>query len=150
MAHDLIFGKTKHDWSIGSSDPLVWTPSAVKAELLRVLGVIDAVNTDASKAVEEGKLSPAEWNQWHQTYLTSHEYLTHASDLWGSNVEVARGHEREANKWRQLIASRGGQLQGPSNLGPQNDPSHIDKWMVALGIGGVAAAAYLVSSIRRK
>ena len=149
MAYDIIFGRTKRDWSCGSDDPLVWTPSAVKAEMLRILGIVDAVNEDASKAVEGGQLTPAEWNQWHQTYLASHEFLVNASGLWGSNVAVARNHEREANKWRQLITSRGGKVQGPGNLGPQNNPFEIDKWTVALAVGGVAATALLISAIRK-
>jgi len=150
MAHDLIFGKTARNWSAGYDDPLVWTPSAVKAEMLRVLGIVDAVNSDASRAVEEGKLSPEEWNQWRQTYLASHEFLTGASGLWGSNVAVARGHEKEANKWRSLIGQRGGKLQGPGNLGPSKDPPGIDKTTIALAIGGVIAAGYFVSAVRRK
>lgn len=148
MAHDLILGKTSRDWSLGLDEPLVWTPSAVKAEMMRVLGIVDAANQDASRAVTEGKITPAEWQQWRQTYLASHNYLTNASSLWGSNVAVARGHEREANKWRDLINSRGGRLQGPRNLGSQGDPL-VTPTNIALAIGGVAALSLLVSAIKR-
>lgn len=149
MAHDLLFGKTTRDWSMGAQgDPLIWTPSAIKSEMMRILGIVDAMNQDASRAVKEGRLTPTEWQQWRHTYLASHAYLNTASNLWGSNIAVARGHEREANKWRELIASRGGSLQGPRNLGPQGDPV-ITPTNVALAIGGVAALSLLITAVKR-
>ena len=176
MAYDLIFGKTKRNWSVsmGLDEPLVWTPGAVKAEMMRVLGIVDAVNQDASQALTIGKLTPAEWNQWRQTYLNSHTFLIKASSLWGSNVKVARLHESDAIKWRDLIASRGYKTQGPQNLGPPNLGPQTDivspspdsalqsqgniqppsgplftPTNVALAVGGVAALSLLVSAIKK-
>ena len=42
----------------------IWTRSALKAELLRVLGILDNVNRDVSAAVADEKVSPAEWEQY--------------------------------------------------------------------------------------
>jgi hypothetical protein len=67
MAHDLILGKTRRNWSpqtMLGSDPLVWTPTAARAELERVRGVLDAVNEEASAAHGAGRISPAEWRAW--------------------------------------------------------------------------------------
>jgi hypothetical protein len=183
MAHDLIFGKNSRNWSRDVSicgdadDPLVWTPGAVKAEMMRVLAIVDAVNQDASQAIKTGKLTPAEWQQWRQTYLTSHTFLTKASSLWGSNVKVARSHESDALKWRDLISSRGYTPQGPPNLGrPRKQTKNANLFPVpgseepalqtqedtkppsaplltttnvALAVGGVAAISLLVSALKK-
>ena len=131
---------------LGSDDPLVWTRSAVKAEMLRILGILDAVNLDVSRARGENKLSDAEWKQWRATYLSGHKFLTTASHYWGSNVIAARKHESEALKWRDFVASKGGSLQGPSLGRPADFPTT----KVALAVGGVAAAAFLITSLRKK
>ena len=149
MAHDILLGKTARDWSIGSGDPFVWTPAAVRGELLRVLGVLDVANEEVSRGANDGRVSPAEWKQWRQTYVTSHDFLTNASPQWGSNVDVARNHEQEANKWRKLVESRGGKLQGPPDVGRGSGPL-LDRMTVALAVGGVAAVALLVTAIKRK
>jgi hypothetical protein len=149
MAYDLLTRRqTSTNWSLGLDEPFVWTPSAVKSELLRVLGVVDTANRDMSRAVKESKLSGPEWEQWRQTYLTSHEFLTHASNKWGSNVKIAREHETQALKWRELVASRGGQLQGPQNPGREPE-SKFSTTNVALAVGGIAAAALLITAIRK-
>jgi hypothetical protein len=154
MAYDLLTKRqTPANWSLGLDEPLVWTPSAVKSELLRVLGVVDTVNRDMSRAVKESKLSGPEWEQWRQTYLTSHEFLTHASNKWGSNVKIAREHETQALKWRELVASRGGQLQGPKNPGREPESKKPPEWIttanIALAVGGIAAAALLITAVRK-
>ena len=149
MAYDLLSKRhTKTDWSLGLDEPFVWTPAAVKSELLRVLGVLDTVNYDMSRAVKDGKLGTSEWSQWRQTYLESHEFLTHASNLWGSNVKIAREHETQALKWRDLVATRGGRLQGPTNPGREPE-SKFNTTNIALTVGGVAAAALLITAIRK-
>jgi hypothetical protein len=152
MAYDLVFGKTNRNWSSGYETPFIWTASAAKAEMQRILGVIDSVNLDVSKAVEEGKLSPEEWTEWHQSYLSSHEFLVKSmKDFfgWASHVTMARNIETEALKWRDLIASRGGVILGPKNLGPHGDPHSTSPWFLTLTVGGVAAAALLITAIKK-
>ena len=157
MSYDLIFRRTTPaDWSMGSTsmgsgDPLVWTPGAVKAELMRILGIVDTVNRDVSRASKEGKISIPEWEQWQQSYLASHRFLVNASSLWGSNVMAARQHENQALKWRDLVASRGGTLQGPRNPGRRDDKWSLASMALAVGgaVAGTASLAYLISSIRK-
>jgi hypothetical protein len=150
MACDLVLGRTRRDWSLGSDEPLVWTPSAIQAERLRILGVFDTVNMEVSQAVRDGKLSPAEWKQWSQIYKSSHAFLTSASNLWGSNVVAARKHEDSALKWHKFIESKGGKLQGPHNPGREPEPTLLfNKWTAALLVGGVAASALLITAIRK-
>ena len=115
--------QTRGSESLGSDDPLVWTPGTIKAEMDRILGVLDAVNSDASLAYGEHKISDSEWKQWRKTYETGHAFARKASHLWGSNVKAARRHEAEALKWRELIASRGGKLQGPDLRQPSEFPT---------------------------
>jgi hypothetical protein len=153
MAYDLLLRKkTSRNWAcrasiMGSDDPLVWTPSAVKAEMDRIIGVLDTVNADVSIAFAEKRVSPSEWKQWRRTYETGHAFASTSSHLWGSNVVTARQHEREALKWRELVADRGGKLQGPGDLGRSKD---FPTTQVALAVGGVAAAAFLITSLRKK
>ena len=129
--------------NLNGSDPLIWTPSAIGAELNRILGVFDTVNNEMSAASASGKVSSDEWNQWHATYLSAHDFLTTASTLWGSNVATARLQEQEAGKWRTLIASRGQAMQGPADLVRTDPPSSgVSYWTLAL-YGGGAVAAYL-------
>jgi hypothetical protein len=141
MAFDLLTKRHTHTtWSLGSSDdPLVWTPSAVKSEMLRILGIIDLVNLEVSQTLTEGKISKSEWWQWHQAYLSTHQFLTNASNLWGSNVVVARRHEQDALKWRDFLVSRGGTLQGPNN--PGRNSSDWSTTDIALAIGATVATA---------
>ena len=155
MAHDLIFGKTSRQFNRDSSmgdDPLVWTPSAVRAEFGRIRNVLDTVNTEASQAVKDKKLQPAEWDRWFSFYNTAHKYVGKASAYWGSNVVVARSYETEALKWHELIAKRGGSTLGPEMEKPAglfgklgfNFPTLL------LATGGALATGYLINSIRRK
>jgi hypothetical protein len=123
MAIDLVLGKTKRSWGRGElpggigSDPLVWTPSAVRAELSRVRDVIDTINQEMSKALTDKKLSDVEWGSWFRTYQTAHKLVNKGSSLWGSNVAAARRHELEALRWRDLLQSRGAVLIGPKTMG---------------------------------
>jgi len=149
MAFDLLTKRqTSSRWTLGSSDePFVWTPSSVKSEMLRILGIFDLVNVEVSRALVDGKISKPEWEQWRQTYLASHQFLTSTSSLWGSNVTVARNHEQNALRWRDFIASRGGTLQGPKNPGRNEDGWSTTQ--LALAIGGIAAASMLITAIRK-
>lgn len=156
MAHDLIFGKTSRrfsrETSIGDEPVLVWTPSAVRAELSRIRNVLDTVNTEASQAVKDKQLLPAEWERWFSFYNTAHKYVTKASAYWGSNVMAARNYEAQAIKWHELIVKRGGMALGPDMEKPTgffgklgfNFPTAI------LAAGSAVAAGYLINSIRRK
>ena len=147
MAHDLLFGKTRRNWSASiGSDPLVWTPTAARAELDRVRGVLDSVNDDASEAGAAGKLTPAELRSWRRTYAAGVK-VTGSSSLWGSNVVAARQHEQEALKWRRLISSRGTAIVGPPELGrrPEGNGLGLNVTTLALAVGGVAALGYLLS-----
>jgi hypothetical protein len=123
-----------------SDDPWVWTPSAVSAELNRILAVIDSVNMDVSNATKVGKITSAEWNTWYQVYLAAHNFLTSASSLWGSNVMTARQHEAEAAKWRDLVKKRGAAVQGPENLIRRDPESGFNYWTAALVVSGAVAA----------
>ncbi len=156
MAHDLLLGKTKRNWSANISgnvdfdDPFIWTPSAVKAELMRVLNVVDTVNLEVSKAASDHIVSNDEWRQWRQFYTLAHDYLTSASPMWGSNVKNARIHEQEANKWRNLVESRGTKPMGPAKQGRHpEDRSWLNSTTAALAIGGAASLALLISAIKK-
>jgi hypothetical protein len=154
MAHDLILGNISRSWGRNSSvvgaDPLVWTPTAARAELDRVRDVLDTVNEEASAAVAAGKVTDAEWRAWRRTYATGHR-VTLASSLWGSNVVAARQHEREALKWRDLLKKRSSAMVGPPDLGrpPETSALGANLTTLALAAGGVAALGYLVRSFRR-
>jgi hypothetical protein len=151
MPYDLIFGQRGKRSILGSDEPNVWTPSAILAERHRIINVFDTVNLEASQAVATGKLSPDEWNQWSRIYKSSHDFLTTASNLWGSNANVARRHEDLALKWHEFIASKGGQVIGPKNPGraPDSKPG-FDNWTLALIVGGIASTAVLVKAVRAK
>jgi hypothetical protein len=152
VAKDLILGTRKTDWSrgatVGSDDPLVWTPSAVRAELARVLDLLDTVNLEAGQALKDEKISDDEWKLWEQKYKLIHNFLTSASGLWGSNAMEARQKEQEILKWHDLIISRGGKPVGPRNPG-RNQESPFNTTTLALLIGGVAASAFLISAIKK-
>jgi hypothetical protein len=92
---------------VGSDDPLVWTPSAVRAELDRVRDVVDTINQEMTQARADKKITDEEWRGWFRTYQTAHKITDRGSALWGSNVLAARRHEQEAVKWRDLLKSRG-------------------------------------------
>lgn len=148
MAHDLLLGQTRRDWGIGS-DPLVWTPTAARAELDRVRGVLDTVNDEVAAASSAGKVSPAEWRSWERTYRAGHE-VTGASSLWGSNVVAARQHEQQALKWHDLLKSRSSTLVGPPDLGLRPEPPlrlGLNLTTAALAVGGMIGLGYLVKQI---
>ncbi len=140
-----------------SSDPLVWTPSAVKAEFGRVRNVLDTINREASQAVTDGKLSGTEWNQWFATYNAGHKFVDTASVYWGSNVITARQHEQEAAKWRDLIKSRGAKLTGPQELVRPPDKPLLDqltapglnKVSAAIAVAGVMGVGVLILAIKK-
>jgi hypothetical protein len=146
MAHDLILGKTSRSWQRGpisatsGSDPLVWTPSAVRAELDRVRDVVDTINQEMSLARSAKKLSDAEWRAWFRTYQTAHKLASRGSSLWGSNVLAARRHEQEALRWRDVIRARGSEMVGPRGMG-QPPPGDVSFWQALMPVlaGGLAA-----------
>lgn len=154
LAEESIIPQTS---GLGSSDPLVWTPSAVKGEFDRIRNVLDTINREMSQAVNDGKMSGAEWEQWFKVYKTGHDFVDTASTYWGSNVATARQHEQEAGKWRDLMKSRGAKLQAPSGLVKQPEPGLLDqlsqpgvnmgKGIVA--IGGVVAVGVLILAIKK-
>jgi hypothetical protein len=154
MAYDLFSGETVPGNFARSStmgdDPSIWTPSAVKAELGRILVVVDTVNLEMGQAMTDKKATPAEWKAWYQFYLTAHKYLTRASSFWGSNVIVARTYEREANKWRTLLESRGVKSVGPEDQGRRNEPEpFFTPLRVGLAIGSVTAGALLINALKK-
>jgi hypothetical protein len=155
MAHDVFSGEdTAKNFalssSVGADEPLVWTPSAVKSELMRVLTIVDTVNLEMSQAVGEKRATDAEWKAWRQLYATAHKYLTGASRLWGSNVVVARIYEREANKWRTLLESRGTKPVGPADQGTARDPKPFFTPMnIALALGGTLAATMFIQAVKK-
>jgi len=154
MAIDLFSGeRIERNFARSSSmgdDPIFWTPAAVKAELGRILTLVDTVNLEVSQAVADNKATHAEWKSWSQFYDTAHKYLTRASSLWGSNVIVARTYEHEANKWRTMLENRGVKAVGPANQGREGD-SHpfFTPLRLGLAIGGVTAGALLISAIKK-
>ena len=151
MAYDLAKrALNQRNFALGSSnDPLVWTPSAVKSELARVLVVLDTVNTEVSQAAKEGKVTSSEWVLWRQEYLSSHKFLAKASSLWGSNALAARQQEQNALKWRELVKSRGGQIVGPPDLGRKLESS-FNTVTIALAVAGTAGTAMLINAIRKR
>lgn len=156
MSIDLMLGNTKRSWGRGTtpetvgSDPLVWTPSAVRAELDRVRDVVDTINREMSRARAEKKIDDEEWRGWFRTYQTAHKLVDRGSTLWGSNVAAARRHEGEAVRWRDLIRSRGAALVGPPSLG--RPPSGGTSIWTALApvFAGVAAALGIVLYLGKK
>jgi hypothetical protein len=138
--------------NLAASDPLIWTPSAVAAELSRILNVLDLVNGDVSAATGANKITNAEWNTWRAFYLSTHDFLTTASHLWGSNVNTARQYEQEMGKWRDLVKSRGQTVQGPTNIiRPDTGPSAgIDWWTVALLAGAAVGGIWIYRKFTRK
>lgn len=155
MAYDIFSGDSSAknfalSSSIGADEPLVWTPSAVKAELMRVLTVVDTVNLEMSQAVADKLTTDAEWKVWRQFYATAHKYLTGASRLWGSNVVVARTYENEADKWRRLLESRGAKPVGPADQGKARESKPFFTPMnVALALGGTLAATMLIQAVKK-
>lgn len=139
------------------TDPLVWTPSAVKGEFNRIRTVLDTINKEASQAVKDGKMNGDEWAQWFSVYNTGHKFVDTASVYWGSNVLTARQHEQEAAKWRDLIKSRGGKLTGPQELIRPPDKPLMDqltapgfnKLSAAIAVGGIVGVAVLVLAIKK-
>jgi len=139
--------------NFAASDPLIWTPSAVAAELSRILGVLDIVNGDVSAATGANKITGAEWNSWYAFYLSTHNFLTTASHLWGSNVNTARQYEQEMGKWRDLVKSRGQAVQGPANIirPDTGSPSAgIDWWTVALLAGAAVGGIWIYRKFTRR
>lgn len=133
-------------------DPLIWTPSAVKAELDRIRAVLDTINSEVSQAANDKKVSGDEWNQWYKVYKAGHDFVDNASTLWGSNVTAARQYEQEAGKWHTLVVQRGVAAVGPSNL--VRDPNAdtglgLNPLTIGLVIGGLLAVGYVVHAVRR-
>lgn len=161
MSIDLLLGKSRRCWSRGPSapaasagffgpDPLVWTPSAVRAELDRVRNVVDTVNMEMSLARASKKISDLEWSSWFRTYQTAHKLTDRGSSLWGSNVKVARRHEQDALKWRETLSTRGSQLVGPRDMG-QPPPGEISAWaaLVPVFAGGLVLGAAVIWSKKK-
>ncbi len=156
MAVDLSLGSTDRRWGrdtiVCGEEPLVWTPSAVRAELDRARDLLDIANREMSKAVADRKVSGDEWKAWSDTYKTSHKLVSSASPMWGSNVAIARHHAAEAEKWRDLVRQRGGQELAPRGAGrpAQQDEKALSKReMAAIGIGGAVALAMLIKAVRK-
>jgi hypothetical protein len=120
---------------LGAGDPLVWTPSAVKAELARVRGVLDTIDAEARQAAVDKKVSSDELKLWTEgAYAPGRAFVDNASTLWGSNVMTAREHEQNAAKWRAFFEQRGAVLKAPRDI------VHQDKvnWEVPAFLVGVA------------
>lgn len=151
MAYDLLTKKTSpRNFSLCAGDPLVWTPGAVSSEKQRVLVLLDAANAEASQVVADKKITPTEWDLWHQTYVTIHAFLRKASSLWGSNALVAQSYEREVAKWRAFFLARGGKTVGPEGLGRKKDEPLVSLPTTILLVGGLAGAGLLISAIKKK
>jgi hypothetical protein len=155
MSVDLALGSTDRAWGRGpsaatsGSDPLVWTPSAVRAELDRVRSVLELVQPDLLRARSLGKISEVEWRAWRRTYQTGLRLATRGSSLWGSNVVAARQHEQVALRWRELVKSRGVPLTGPEKLGRPPEENG-GRWSLLLpALAGVTAAGILVYVTRK-
>jgi len=156
MATDLLLGKTRRNWSrsvasaLGSDDPLVWTPSAVRAELDRVRDVVDTINQEMSRARASKKISDAEWRGWFRTYQTTHKITDRGSALWGSNVLAARRHEQEAVRWRDLLKSRGAEMVGPRDMG-RSPTGSLSLWAALVpALAGAAATGAVFYLLKKK
>jgi len=137
--------------SIGS-DPLIWTPAQVRAEMARIRGVLDAVNLDVSAAAKTkpAKITHAEWLQWEAFYKSSHKFVTDASGWSGGNVSVARELEQKAAGWRKLVQSRGAKTSGPDIASNPDDKKSMPVWVYAgLAVGGIIAVTGLINSVKK-
>ena len=156
-ALELETGKPALGGDYKSTDPLVWTPTAVKGEFDRIRNVLDTINKEASQAVTDKKITGAEWQQWFAVYQTGHKYVDTASTLWGSNVLTARQHEQEAAKWRDLFKVRGAKMTGPQDLTRAPDKGMLEqlttpglnKVSAAIAVGGVLAVGLVVLAIKK-
>ena len=153
MALDALSGKkTPANWSRDTTmgeETRLWSRSALQAEYMRVLGILDVVNRDVSNSVADNKISPAEWEQWRQGYLTAHQFLTTASPSWGMNVESAHEWEQYAVKWRDFVEARGGKTSGPRTE-KQPTTSMVKVAVVGgIAVGGALALAHLINSVRK-
>jgi len=132
------------------SDPLVWFPGAISAELNRIRIVLDGVNVDvsAAAAAKPPNVSSAEWNNWHDLYLQVHQYLDNASTLTGSTVAQARTFEQQVTKWRDLLKSRGVKNLGVDQAkGPDGG---MPFWIYpAMAIGGIVAVTSLIGAVKK-
>jgi hypothetical protein len=123
---------------VGRGDPLVWTPTAVKAELARVRGVLDTINQEMSRAVTDGKVTGAEWQSWYDgPYKSGHKITDEGWSMWGSNVVAARQQEQAALKWRDLLKEKGAKTFGPADLGRKPDLLSPGMKVTGLVVGGV-------------
>ena len=131
-------------------DPLIWTPSAVKAEFDRIRNVLDTVNKEMSLARTNSNISDDEWQSWFKVYNTGHSFVDTASTYWGSNVDVARQHEANAAKWRATLKTRGATMIGPKNMDKPATTNALgwDKSTAALAVGGVVGLALLVGAAK--
>ena len=135
---------------MGYDNPNVWTRKAIKAERLRVLGILDLVNRDVSRAFGDKKITQDEWNTWRQEYVSSHQFATEMSNLWGSDVDVLHEREQDALKWRDLVLSRGGQVLGPKDPGHaknKNPSSYLIP--VGIGVAGIFAVSQIIKNVRK-
>jgi hypothetical protein len=154
MARDLLLGESLRHWSRGivGDEPFLWTPSAVRAELSRARNLLDLANREVGQAYGEKKLCDAEWASWSDTYRAGRKLTDGASSLWGSNVAPARQYATEAERWRALVRQRGGQAAAPEDAGrraPPEDKKMSTMQVALLGVGGVIAAAMLMSAVKR-
>lgn len=154
MARDLILGHSGRDWSRGSSnsksgsdDPHVWTPDTLHSEFARLLNVVDSVNVEMSKAVEDKKISAAEWKRWFATYQSAHAYLSKPPRFvtWSGDIMAARKHEQEVNVWRELLKSRGAVMMTPGR--PKDNEPLISTGTAILVAGGALAVGYLFKQL---
>ena len=156
MAIEALSGKlTPACWSRKTASTTVgeetriWSRSSLKAELLRVLGILDAVNLDVSRASAAKKISPEEWAQWRAGYLTAHAFLTSASPSWGSNAEPAHEWEQYAVKWRDFLDARGAGTSGPHTEKQPNTSLVTVAVYGGLAVGAAAALSHLINSVRK-
>ena len=132
-------------------DPLIWTPGAVKAEFDRIRNVLDTINKEMSLARTNANISDDEWQAWFKVYNTGHTFVDTASTYWGSNVDVARQHEVDASKWRDILKTRGATMIGPKTMAKSKSSNALqwDKSTAALAVGGVVGLALLVGAAKK-
>lgn len=136
--------------------PLVWTPSAVAAEIDRVRST--ALTLD--REIEASRTgSPAFRVAWRNFYDEISRWLdSEPSTLWGGNAVMADAYLERIAVWRQEFEAQGGASAAPSDEMKDGEapifsrdptkPSPLSDALKSLAwIAGALAVVYLASKV---
>jgi hypothetical protein len=136
-------------WEAGVRDEddlgaLVYTPSAIKAELDTVKAGADQLDRDitASKVRDEFKQAwRAFLNEWRAYYKDHEGYWSH---MWFAVYEKAVEYRKRVDQWREAFQTEGGRVSAPTLTPPSDKGSGTWKW-VALGAGALLVTGAVIS-----